>query len=115
VRWEASDADGDPLTTAVLVSSNGGSTWVPAGSELTGSSYTFDTTGLSGSDNARIKVRVSDGVNTAEAVSDAGFTIIGDSPVTAATTKAAGGLATGILTCMAALMATVLILRKVRS
>jgi hypothetical protein len=97
----------------VLVSSNGGSSWVPAGSELTGSSYTFDTTGLAGSDNARIKVRVSDGVNTAEAVSDMGFTIIGESPVTAATTKAAGGMATGILTCIAPLIAGALILRTI--
>ncbi len=112
VKWEASDADGDPLTATVLVSSNGGSTWVPAGSELTGSSFTFDTTGLAGSDNARIKVRISDGVNTVEAVSDAGFTIIGESPVTPATTKAAGGPAAMILTCTAVLMAAILILRN---
>ncbi|MGB9177276.1 MAG: thrombospondin type 3 repeat-containing protein [Methanoregula sp.] len=110
VRWEASDADGDPLTAAVLVSSDGGSTWVPAGSDLSGSAFTFDTTGLAGSENARIKVRVSDGVNTAEAVSDAGFTIIGESPSTMATTKAAGGMATGILACTAVLMASLLFL-----
>ena len=81
LRWEASDPDGDPLSFSVLVSSDGGKSWVPVGADLTGNQFTFDSTGLAGSSDARVKVRVSDGVNTAEDISLKAFTIIGENPI----------------------------------
>ncbi len=78
VRWQAADPDDDPLTYAVQVSADAGKTWIPMAAGLTGSEYTFDTTGLPPAQQAVVKVRVSDGVNTAESISARPFTILSD-------------------------------------
>jgi hypothetical protein len=75
VSWKAEDPDGDSLTISVLVSADAGTTWIPVAAGLTGSEFTFDTTGLPPAQQAVVKVRVSDGVNTAESISARPFTI----------------------------------------
>lgn len=78
VRWSAQDGDGDPLRTRVEYSPDDGTTWRPAGVNVSGTSFTLDTTGLPGSSTARVRVRVSDGFWTGDVVSER-FTL-SDSP-----------------------------------
>jgi outer membrane protein assembly factor BamB len=69
VIWSGSDDDGDPLTYALLYSADNGASWTTVATEITGTtptiSYTMRTDELAGSDAGRIRVLVSDGVNTA--------------------------------------------------
>jgi CSLREA domain-containing protein len=67
VIWEASDADGDDLTFGVFYSDDGGDTWMPVATDLTGTSYRLDTTSLPGSDEVQIRVMASDGFHTTSA------------------------------------------------
>jgi hypothetical protein len=64
VTWEMADADGDPLTTQVLYTSDGGETWLPVAVNLSGNAALLDGRALPGSEMARLRLRVSDGVNT---------------------------------------------------
>lgn len=75
VRWKASDADGDPLTFALLYSRDGGTTWVPLTTGLPETAFTLDSGDLAGGTNCLVKVRASDGFHTAEDVSDGFFTV----------------------------------------
>jgi hypothetical protein len=66
VVWTASDPDPDDVLTATLLySADGGMSWTSVASELTGSSHTLDLSGLPGSDDARLRILVSDGYHTA--------------------------------------------------
>ncbi|MCP4662063.1 MAG: hypothetical protein GY856_42210, partial [bacterium] len=69
LRWTATDADGDPLSFMVLYSDDDGETWSVLTVWLTGSGLELAPGELAGSDQARIRVLVTDGVNTAEATS----------------------------------------------
>jgi len=80
VTWRMDDADGDPLTAAVLYSTDGGATWQPLAVNVQGRSLTLDATGLPGSDQALIQVRVTDGVNTVSDASDAVFRVARKAP-----------------------------------
>jgi len=110
VSWKAEDPDGDPLTISVLVSADAGKTWIPVAAGLTGSEFTFDTTGLPPAQQAVVKVRVSDGVNTAESLSARPFTIQSDE------TKPAGaGYGSGmVFLCFASVTGAYLIFRRGR-
>jgi len=110
VSWTAEDPDGDPLTISVLVSADAGKTWIPVAAGLTGSEFTFDTTGLPPAQQAVVKVRVSDGVNTAESLSARPFTIQSDE------TKPAGaGYGSGmVFLCFASVAGAYLIFRRGR-
>jgi nitrous oxidase accessory protein NosD len=75
ISWEASDLDGDLLTYNLLVSCDGGSTWDPVATDLNQTTHNLILTGFSGGDRYLVSVVASDGVNTAEDVSDGFFTI----------------------------------------
>ena len=76
LSWEAHDLDGDALTYMLAYSSNGGKTWIPIASELTETSYAWDTSLLAGGTDYLVKVIASDGVNTGYGISDDTFTIL---------------------------------------
>ena len=82
ITWDASDDDGDDLTSTLLLSTDGGLTWTVIAMGLEGSSYQAPTTALSGSDFAQIRLLVSDGMHQAESTSspfvlDAGYPMAG--------------------------------------
>jgi len=69
IVWNSSDVDGDRLVHVVLISNNDGESWIPLTSEITENKFTFDSTPLNRTGAILVKVIVSDGVNTAEALS----------------------------------------------
>ena len=87
IRWQGTDADGDNLTYAIGISGDGGTSWIPLSNSMTGNEYTLRPGGLAGGEQYRIKIIASDGVNTAEAVSNANFRVSG---IQVSETKKAG-------------------------
>ena len=79
LNWNASDADGDPLTYDVYYSRNGGTSFQPLSLGLTATTTQIDTSKLGGSGTAILKVTASDGVNTGSANS-AAFTMANHPP-----------------------------------
>lgn len=69
ITWSASDLDGDPLTSLVEYSSDGGTSWTTIAANLAETSLTIDTSFFPGSDQARLRVLVSDGFNTGSVLS----------------------------------------------
>ena len=65
LAWTANDADGDPLTFDVAYSRDNGLTFQPVAIGLNTTSAQIDTASLGGSGEARFRVTVSDGVNSA--------------------------------------------------
>jgi hypothetical protein len=80
VSWTASDEDGDDLLFTLLYSPDGGMTWQPLVTRLTGNQHTLDSTQLPGSDDARIRILATDGANTSQDDSDAAFTVVDKPP-----------------------------------
>ncbi|RME80141.1 MAG: hypothetical protein D6775_16940, partial [Caldilineae bacterium] len=80
VRWQASDADGDDLTFLLQYSLDNGATWTSLATGLTGDSYEVDSGLIPGSDSVLFKVIASDGMLSAEDVSDAPMTIARHAP-----------------------------------
>ncbi|MCS7219951.1 MAG: hypothetical protein RML36_07710 [Anaerolineae bacterium] len=77
IAWSASDLDGDALYFTLLYSPDDGQNWYPIVSNIQGNSYDLDLNLIPGGAAARIRVIVSDGVNTAQDDSDGTF-IVGD-------------------------------------
>jgi hypothetical protein len=75
IKWEASDKDGDLLTYSLAISKNGAETWLPIDIDITDNEYELNTVALEEGQNYLVRVRVTDGVNTEEDVSDGVFTI----------------------------------------
>jgi hypothetical protein len=78
VSWMGSDADGDDLLYTVLYSHDNGQTWRSVAVDQAGTSLTVgaeDLSTLPGSNQARIRVIASDGVNSGEDQSDGVFTL----------------------------------------
>ncbi|MFQ6125967.1 MAG: LamG-like jellyroll fold domain-containing protein [Candidatus Heimdallarchaeota archaeon] len=75
IQWNATDLEGDPLTYTISYSPNGGDTWTQLASEVTGTSYHWDTSGVQVGENYLVKIEASDGRLTAEDCSDAPFTV----------------------------------------
>jgi hypothetical protein len=71
VKWQAADADNDALTYTVLYNNGTDQRWIPIATDVTTLSASIDTRLLVGSNRARVRVRATDGVNTAEAESAA--------------------------------------------
>jgi hypothetical protein len=69
--WTASDADGDDLTATLLLSTDNGQTWEGVSAGIPDSRYELDTSFWPGTTQARLRVLVSDGLHTSEAVSNA--------------------------------------------
>lgn len=66
IRWEASDADDDPLVLSLQYSPDGGETFVPLAVNLTGNSFLLDTSEIAGTANADglLRLIATDGLNT---------------------------------------------------
>jgi hypothetical protein len=75
ITWTGSDLDGDPLSYAVLYSSDGGTTWTTADMNFQEQDYTLNLIGLPPGDNYLVRVIATDGVNTGEDVSDVPFKV----------------------------------------
>jgi hypothetical protein len=78
ISWTGSDADGDDLLYTVQYSRDDGETWLSVAVDWAATSLTVNVEDLStfpGSDQARIRVIATDGVNTGEDRSDAVFTL----------------------------------------
>jgi Tol biopolymer transport system component len=69
VAWTSADADGDPLTQLVQLSTDGGRTWLPLGEDVTDSTFSFTVPTLAAVSTARLRVIATDGLNTTEALS----------------------------------------------
>jgi len=67
IKWTAEDADGNDLSYTIFYSADDGQTWRVVASDWTTSTMTLDANSLPGSDRARLRVLVSDGVNTGQA------------------------------------------------
>ena len=79
-RWDAGDADGDPLTFTLLYSRDAGETWQTVATGIRGGTYDVDARLLGGSEAAMVKVLASDGVNTAADQSDDRFVLQDNRP-----------------------------------
>jgi|GEM_PF-3506252 len=80
VRWNATDADGDPLVARIDYSADDGRSWRPLTVDAFGGSASVPSTLLSRSSRARIRVTVNDGFEETAAVSGR-FTAEGRPPV----------------------------------
>ncbi|MFN8535135.1 MAG: DNRLRE domain-containing protein [Dehalococcoidia bacterium] len=103
VRWEAADLDGDVLTATVFYNSGSEPTWWPVASNVTGTSTIVNTALLPSGAAPKVRVRVSDGVNSAEDESDAAFTLAPKGPQVGIAAPTNGqAFATGITITLAA-------------
>ncbi len=80
INWSASDLDGDSLTFVIQYSPDADTTWQTLASELTSTSYELQLDYLAGSDQALLRVLVSDGFHTGQDVSDGIFSIAKHAP-----------------------------------
>ncbi|MEO8429694.1 MAG: fibronectin type III domain-containing protein, partial [Verrucomicrobiota bacterium] len=75
LRWDAKDADGDPLTYLVQYSDDGGQSWQTLTLDWQQTSYTLSPDILRATQQGRIRVQASDGFNTGEDDSDNNFIV----------------------------------------
>ncbi|WBW96628.1 Ig-like domain-containing protein [Oceanirhabdus sp. W0125-5] len=80
ITWDAESIDGGVLTSNLFYSPDNGTTFILLASGLTTSSFFWDTSGLPSANQYLIKVIVSDGLSTAEDISDGSFTIDNEPP-----------------------------------
>lgn len=80
VSFAASDPDQDPLDTTLLYSADGGQSWTTVATDVDGSSFLLDLGKLPGGANARLRVMVSDGFNTAFDESNQPFEVVDPAP-----------------------------------
>lgn len=75
VTWAMSDADGDPLAATVLFSADNGQRWQTLAVNITDTQVALSFAALPGTTQGRIRVLVTDGVNTVQAESAGVFTV----------------------------------------
>lgn len=80
VTWTGHDADGDQLRYVVEYSADGGVSWRTVAVNLTTAAYTLDPAPWPGTTQGKLRVRASDGLNTAESVSDGFFSVPAGAP-----------------------------------
>lgn len=75
VRWSATDADGDVLRANILYSRDGGASWTPLAVHQMGESFAVSLADIPVAEHGLglVHVRVSDGLNFADAVIPAAF------------------------------------------
>jgi hypothetical protein len=81
IAWTAHDDDGDPLSARVYFSRDGGASWTLLASAVTGQELDVSGGSLPGGSRARVRVMVSDGLNTTSDDSDADFLVASKAPV----------------------------------
>jgi len=81
VRWSVEDLDGDQTSAIVQYSPDAGETWKAIAMTVGEVTAEIDTANLSGSDQALMRVCVSDGINTTCDESDGTFTVPTKSPL----------------------------------
>ncbi len=70
ITWTASDADGDPLQFALDYSPDNGATWINVSPKLLGTSFSWTPYFVPSGTQARLRLRASDGFNSATATSN---------------------------------------------
>lgn len=90
VEWQAGDGDGDDLLFTLLYSADGGMAWQPVATRLSGTAHSVDSSQLPGSDDARLRILVTDGANTSLDDSDAAFRVVDKPPSVTIITPADG-------------------------
>jgi ligand-binding sensor domain-containing protein len=79
VTWSANDLDGDPLQFGLDYSADNGATWLPIKPYIVGNNLVWTPGYVTATNTARVRIRASDGFNTAFATSNA-FTLIAQPP-----------------------------------
>lgn len=90
IRWDASDADHDPLLFDVLYSVDDGATWRALAEGLSASETEWNTDLVAGTSEARVRVMATDGLNVASDDSDAAFSVAAKVPQVSITTPENG-------------------------
>jgi hypothetical protein len=80
LAWSGTDADQDPLEYLLQYSTDGGQTWEVLAPNLADTSFEIDSSYLAGSDNARLRLIATDGLNTVQ-VDSASLQVGGKSPM----------------------------------
>ena len=80
IEWVAEDADGDSLTYTVQYSRDDGATWQTLNTDWSGTSITVPQSHLGGTSEGLIRVKASDGFNTAQDISDGTFATSNTAP-----------------------------------
>ncbi|HMN27990.1 MAG TPA: hypothetical protein PKE45_07525, partial [Caldilineaceae bacterium] len=80
VTWQAADADNDSLQFALDYTPDNGQSWFLITNKLTGNSYNWTPDFVPASSQGRLRLRVSDGFNTAE-VQSAPFELTAKNPL----------------------------------
>jgi hypothetical protein len=92
VRWQASDADGDPLSFLLQYSPDDGVSWRLLAMEVTGNEWTLASlAGVPGSAKARLRVVAHDGFHTAHDDSDGALKSPDQGPLVWITSPEDGG------------------------
>lgn len=80
ITWTASDPDGNPLRFTILYSPDNGQSWHPVAWNVEGNSYDLDLNLTPGGRAAKLRVIVTDGVNTAQDETDGTFAVGNHAP-----------------------------------
>jgi hypothetical protein len=79
VTWTANDTDGDALQFGLDYSADNGTTWITINPFITGNSFAWTPGFVPDSNTARVRIRASDGFNTAFATSSS-FVLTAQAP-----------------------------------
>lgn len=80
ISWQASDPDGDLLSYTVQFSADRGQTWTALVTNTKSNKLAVDLENIQGSQNALVRIVATDGMNTAEDISDAIFSVAAKGP-----------------------------------
>ncbi len=80
ISWQASDTDGDSLSYTVQFSGDGGETWTALATNTKSNELAVDLENIQGSQTALVRIVTTDGMNTAEDISDSTFSVAAKGP-----------------------------------